>query len=124
MTRVLSIDDSKAVHAYLGDCFANSNIEVSHAYTGAEGLELMSKGRFELIFLDWEMPGMTGPEVLTEIVNRKIATPVIMLTSKNNLSDISEMLEKGAQEYVMKPFTPDILFSKIESVIGVTVKKG
>jgi len=125
MAKVLSIDDSRAVHAYLRDCFADSNVELHHAYSGQEGLDILAKpgAIFDLVFLDWEMPGLTGPEVLVKIRAGGIQTPVIMVTSKNNTADIAEVLEKGAQEYVMKPFTDDILYAKVEDVIGLKVEK-
>lgn len=125
MIKILSIDDSKAVHAYLKDCFAHSNIEVTHAYSGEDGLGILGKNAplFDLILLDWEMPGLTGPQVLDRMNSLGIKAPVIMLTSKGEIENISEMLTKGAQEYIIKPFTEDIIFSKIESVIGLKVEK-
>lgn len=125
MARFLSIDDSRAVHAYMRDCFADSNVDLIHAYSGQEGLDLVAKPgqEFDLIFLDWEMPGLSGPEVLTKIRSSGVQTPVIMVTSKNETSDIAEVLAKGAQEYVMKPFTDDILYAKVEDVIGFKVEK-
>lgn len=124
MSKILSIDDSKAVHAYLNDCFSGSKIEVSHALSGEEGLKILSgPSKFDLILLDWEMPGLTGPEVLKEIMARQIQTPVVMLTSKNAVTEIADMLEKGAHDYIMKPFTPDIIISKVETILGVTVEK-
>jgi len=131
MAKVLSIDDSRAVHAYLRDCFAGSNIELAHAFSAQEGFDILlgahasgaAESKYDLIFLDWEMPGMSGPEVLVKIREAGIRVPVIMVTSKNSSQNISEVLTKGAQEYVMKPFTEDILFSKIEDVIGLKVTK-
>jgi DNA-binding response OmpR family regulator len=129
VAKVLSIDDSRAVHAYLRDCFARSNVELGHAYSAQQGFDLLlaahaaseSELKYDLVFLDWEMPGMSGLEVLVKIREAGIGVPVIMVTSKNSTQDIAEVLAKGAQEYVMKPFTEDILFSKIEDVIGLKV---
>ncbi len=64
------------------------------------------------------MPGLTGPEVLDQINTLGIKIPVIMLTSKNDMSDIASMLDKGASEYVLKPFTRDIILEKIAAVVG------
>lgn len=116
--KILSVDDSRAVHAYLTECLKASPVTVTHAYGGSEGLALFSGQPFDLVLLDWEMPDVTGPEVLKEIRKTNQATPVIMLTSKNAPDDISAMLALGANEYVMKPFTPDILLAKIEEVTG------
>ena len=121
--KILSIDDSKAVHAYLTECLkASPGVTLEHAFNGAEGLKMVSGAEFDLVLLDWEMPGLTGPEVLTEIRKANAEVPVIMLTSKNAVGDIENVLSRGASEYIMKPFTADILFAKIESVTGVAVQ--
>lgn len=118
--KILSIDDSKAVHAFLKECLKDSGHQLTTAPSGEEGLKVLadSNNQFDLIFLDWEMPGLTGPEVLDKIKSMGIKTPVIMLTSKNDMTDIAGMLDKGASEYVLKPFTRDIILEKIASVFG------
>ncbi len=126
--KILSIDDSKAVHAYLTDCFNETDHVLEHAYLGAEGIQMAKQLHnhpqgLDLILLDWEMPGMTGPEVFQALRTDQINIPIIMLTSKNEVRDITDMLTKGASEYIMKPFTPEILFEKIEAVTGILVKK-
>jgi two-component system chemotaxis response regulator CheY len=117
--KILSIDDSKAVHAYLGECFKGTPHNITHSMSGEEGLKLMNSPteKFDLVLLDWEMPGMTGPELLEIARKSGLKVPIIMLTTKNKPEDIMDVLKKGAQEYVMKPFTPDIIFSKISSVL-------
>ena len=120
ITEILSIDDSRAVHAFLDRCVESTSYKLTHAMGAKEGLEKIknSSQPFSLILLDWEMPEITGPEALDLFKAEGITTPVIMLTSKNDLTDISAMLEKGAKEYILKPFTPDIILEKIQSVIG------
>jgi two-component system chemotaxis response regulator CheY len=122
--RILSIDDSRAVHAYLTECLKQTGFQLEHAFGGGEGLRILAADRaFDLILLDWEMPDLTGPEVVAKIIEMKLQIPIIMLTSKNSTDDIVAMLSLGVSEYVMKPFTSDILFEKIESVKGVTVPR-
>lgn len=124
--RILSVDDSRAVHAFLDRIFMDSLHVLTHAMDGPEGLKYLSESQspgqsspFDVVLLDFEMPLMTGAEVLDEIALRALPVPVIMMTSKNDPSLISAMLEKGAKEYIMKPFTPDILFEKIGFVLGI-----
>lgn len=116
--RILSIDDSKAVHAFVTSCFEGTSHTVVHAFDGFDGLNVLSDKSldFDLILLDWEMPGMTGPEVLEEIIKRNIKTPVVMVTTKNSPAEIARVIEIGAKEYIMKPFTREILIEKIESL--------
>ena len=117
---ILSIDDSKAVHAFLDKCFEGSHYKLSHSLSAKDGIsELnLNPNKYSLILLDWEMPEMNGPETYEMIKSYGITVPVIMLSSKNDLKYISQMLEKGAKEYILKPFTPEIILEKIQSVIG------
>ena len=118
--RILSIDDSKAVHAFLKQCLSDQPCVLSFAHDGEHGVETVSQNAatpFDLIILDWEMPKLTGPEVFDKLKAAGITSPVIMLTSKNDLSDITTMIEKGVADYMMKPFTKDILIDKIRMVL-------
>jgi len=119
---ILSIDDSRAVHAFLDQCLRDGGdgFEFVHAMGVKEGLGILKeRGDFiSLILLDWEMPEVTGFDGLPMLLSQSPRTPVVVLTSKNNPEDITVMLERGAKEYMMKPFTPDILFEKIKGVLG------
>ena len=120
MHKLLSVDDSKAVHSFINDCLKESAYEIHHVYDGKQALEILFEGnkqKFDLILLDWEMPIMQGPEVLKEIRSRGVHTPILMLTSKNDPSDIQKVLELGANEYLMKPFTPDLIQEKIKTTL-------
>lgn len=118
--KILSIDDSKAVHAYLDVCFADQQIELTHMLSGKEGIEVLKKNpsAFDLVLMDWEMPEMTGLETLKTMKSLGINCPVMMVTTKNNPSDITQVLEIGAKDYIMKPFTADIILQKINEVLG------
>lgn len=117
---ILCIDDSKSVHVFLKHCLSEICENMTSVYDGEEAVELFQKSqpKFDIIFLDWEMPKKTGPETFEEFKKMGITTPVIMLTSKNSADNIMQMLSAGVSEYVMKPFTKDILIEKIQSVIG------
>jgi DNA-binding response OmpR family regulator len=117
--RVLSIDDSRAVHAFLDRSVVGTDIDLVHAESGILGMEILKRegAGISLILLDWEMPGKSGPEVLAEIRASGSSVPVIMVTSKNDPSEIERMLKLGAIEYIMKPFTPDILLEKVNSIL-------
>lgn len=117
MLKILLIDDSKAVHAFVVACLQKYQIELRHAPNGREGLAALEQGPLpDLILLDWEMPVMNGPDTLTAIKAKKIVTPVVMMTTRNAPEEIERMLNLGAAEYIMKPFTDDILVSRIESI--------
>lgn len=64
---------------------------------------------------------LSGPETLAQIKTRGWGVPVIMVTSRNKMEDIARMLEEGAEEYIMKPFTAEVVIEKIEDVLGKKV---
>lgn len=118
--RVLSIDDSKSVHLFIKMCLAHiKNVEIVDLYDGNEALPYLKEvqNKVDIILLDWEMPILTGPKTLKQIRENNITTPIIMVTSKNEIMDIALMLKEGANDYIMKPFTPDILIEKIENTL-------
>ncbi len=114
------VDDTKSVHAFVKSLlFQAGSIEVTSVFNGAEAVELLKTNQnFDLILLDWEMPVMTGPEAFSAFKEAELRIPTLMMTTKNNPEDIKKMLEMGVAEYLMKPFTIDILFEKIEFVTG------
>jgi two-component system chemotaxis response regulator CheY len=120
MLKVLVIDDTKSVHAFVKNMFQKSNhIIMTSVFNGQEALQLLKSGeRFDLIFLDWEMPVLDGPSTFAKFNQQGIKIPTIMMTTKNSFEDISQMLNMGVSEYLMKPFTIDILFEKINNVTG------
>lgn len=119
---IVSIDDSRAVHAFLDRCLeeeSGTDFCFLHAMGVKDGLKIIeeNKSKISAVLLDWEMPEITGFDGLPMILNKWPDIKVIVLTSKNDPDDIMKMLERGAKEYMMKPFTPDILFDKLTSVI-------
>lgn len=124
MPRILIVDDTKSVHAFVRALLSKSKtITTESVYDGVQALErLKQKNDFDIIFLDWEMPNLNGPDTLQKIKSLGISTPVLMMTSKNSPEDIARVLELGASEYLMKPFTVDILFEKMSFVLGRAVE--
>ena len=119
MRRLMVIDDSKSVHAFVRECLKGTGWEIVSAYDGEQGIALLSGGaKIDLILLDWEMPVMNGPLTFEKLKGNGFPVPVIMMTARNTIADIEKMIAAGVSEYVMKPFTKDILTEKIESVFS------
>lgn len=120
MVTLLCVDDSKAVHSFVKQCFDGLDVVLVFANDGREAIEKVKTASkpFDLILLDWEMPVLTGPEAYSELKKLGNVTPVMMLTSKNDPDDITKMLMAGVQDYMMKPFTKDIIISKVEEILG------
>lgn len=119
LLRILVVDDSKSVHAFVKECCAQNNWSIADVFDGQQAIELLkNNSEFDLILLDWEMPHLTGPQTFEEFKKNNIRIPVIMMTSRNSVEDISQMINAGVSEYIMKPFTQDIFIEKIKGIIG------
>lgn len=124
MFEILIVDDTKSVHAFVNVLLGKSSgIKVTSVFNGAEAIDILrSEKKFDLILLDWEMPVLNGPDTLRKIKSMSVQSPVIMMTTKNSPEDIQKMLDQGVAEYLMKPFTIDILFEKIAFASGKEFK--
>src|SRR5262249_50837157 len=93
-----------------------AEVDVLEASDGREGLRAFFSGRPDLVLLDIVMPEMGGREVLGRI--RELAdTPVIMLTVRNESSEVVRHLEEGADEYLTKPFRPQELAARVQALL-------
>jgi CheY-like chemotaxis protein len=106
--RVLIVDDDAAIVQVLRDALGLFRHE--HTYTietagdGAEGLAAIERGQFDLILLDMYMPRMTGLELLAELRQRRVSTPVLMLTGNEDNRSAADALKAGVFAYMPKPF--------------------
>lgn len=115
--KFLLIDDTKAVHAYIKSLFKENDHEFDDAYNGQEGIEMLKSGKqYDIVLLDWEMPVKDGPSTLVEIREFNDEIPIMMVTTKNRPEDLSFAIENGANEYMMKPFTKEIINLKLSFI--------
>jgi len=116
--RALIVDDSKAMRTILKKIVAQCGYdEIVEAGNGAEALVYLRRnGAPDLMLVDWNMPEMTGIELITRVRKDDTFDPsvIMMVTTETETSKITEALEAGADEYLMKPFTPDVLRERIE----------
>lgn len=125
MTRILIIEDEKAIRMALEDDFIAEGYQVDSANTGPVGLQKSSEPNYDIILLDIMLPEMDGFEVLKELRKRNVQTPIIMLTAKNLEIDKILGLEFGADDYVTKPFSPRELQARVKAVLRrVNIKPG
>lgn len=118
MKKILIVDDSNAIAHAVKDMLSQLGYESSRAMHGKEAIELLREESFDLILLDWNMPEMSGIEFLEWNMNNKaVKCPIVMMTTENKPKKILQAIGLGAAEYIMKPFTVDIIESKINQVI-------
>lgn len=119
--RALVIDDSLAICNLLRRMLESMGGEVHIARSGKEGLEkLRLMGRTDLVMVDWNMPEMDGLDfVRTVRADPSIPKiPIVMVTSEVQSSQVTSALAAGANEYVMKPFTKDVIREKLK-LLGI-----
>ena len=118
MARALVVDDSRAVRMIVGRTLQELGYEVREASNGREALEVMQaeKGAVSLVLADWNMPEVNGLDLLKQLrQDPELASVVIvMVTTETEIDHMTAALEAGANEYVMKPFTREILVEKLE----------
>lgn len=114
--QVLVADDSKTMRQIVVRGLKGMGIDAPvEAVDGDHALVMYELNDFDLVLTDWEMPGMTGLELLTEIHGREEKTPVVMLTTMSEKQHIMKAIEAGAEEYLLKPLNPKT-FSKLENI--------
>jgi two-component system chemotaxis response regulator CheY len=120
MAKALVVDDSRAVRMILGKTLKELGFEVREAANGREALEVIEveKTAVTLVLADWNMPEIDGLELLKRLRQKPELSSlvIVMVTTETELSQMTAALEAGANEYIMKPFTRDILVEKLELV--------
>ena len=120
MTKALVVDDSKAIRMILSKTLKGLGYEVCEAGNGKEALAVMEKEQdaVSLVLADWNMPEMNGYELLKKLREQPALAglTIVMVTTETELAHMASAIEAGANEYVMKPFTKEILIEKLEMV--------
>lgn len=120
---ILIIEDDKVISRGLKDNFKFEGFTVITAEDGEEGLEKAINLKPDLIILDLMLPGMNGYEICRELREENLEMPVIMLTARNQESDIVLGLNLGANDYVTKPFRIRELIARVNALLRSRRKK-
>ena len=121
--KILIIDDEPLIHVLLRHTLEklDTQIDVLIADGGEEGLILAYRDRPALIFLDIMMPGLNGYEVCRRVKTYAKDIYVILLTAKGEEVDKQLGLDAGADEYITKPFDPDMITRRVATVLNLTL---
>ncbi len=103
MSRILIIDDERAIRRTLREILEFEEFEVYEAANGKEGLEKALAKAYDIIFCDIKMPILDGMEVLDELVKAKCESPVIMISGHGNIDTAVQAIKKGAFDFIEKP---------------------
>jgi DNA-binding response OmpR family regulator len=113
--RVLLVDDDREVVEYVRRELEDESFEVKVAHDGATGLRLAESSAFDIIVLDVMMPFMDGLQFTRALRSRHIATPILLLTGRDAPEEIVRGLDAGADDYLTKPFSFDVLLARIRA---------
>jgi two-component system chemotaxis response regulator CheY len=120
MINVLVVDDSAVMRKVIIRELKQCGIEdVTEATDGLEGLEAASKENFDLILMDWNMPGLLGIDVVRKLREAQITTPIMMVTTEGERNNVVIAIKAGANNYLVKPFSPEDFSQKIEQLRAV-----
>jgi two-component system chemotaxis response regulator CheY len=117
--QALIVDDSSTMRKLLKSILTGAGFEVTEAKCGADALECLKQKSADLALFDWNMPEMTGIELLEKVRSDSghAAMKIMMVTTESEASEVERALLTGADEYVMKPFTRDTILNKLQ-IIG------
>ncbi|WP_303220301.1 response regulator transcription factor [Enterococcus asini] len=116
MIKLLVVEDEVTLADNIKEILADIG-EITLAYDGEEGLFEAESGVYDLILLDLMLPGKNGYEVLAALREQNIQTPVLILTAKDGLEDKVTGFQKGADDYLTKPFYREELILRVKALL-------
>jgi len=122
MPRILVVDDDSEMRALLLDVLTNEGYEVVEAKDGTEAVLALRARKFDLILMDKNMPGPSGLDLLPGFRRVSPWSPIIMMTAFGDVPSYMEAVEKGAVEFLFKPFRMEELKAAIAKAIGGEVE--
>ncbi|MFK0731027.1 MAG: two-component system response regulator RppA [Gloeotrichia echinulata GP01] len=115
--RILLVDDEVELTDPLSRVLSREGYSVDAAYDGTNGNHLAQVGSYDLMILDWMLPGKTGLEICQQLRRQGKTTPVLFLTAKDTLDDRVEGLDAGADDYLVKPFELRELLARVRALL-------
>ena len=122
---LLIVDDSKIVRRVLKNTMERyfkppewQELHLFEAEDGLEAMEVMKKEKIDIMLLDWNMPNMTGEEVVDAVRANKEwnKTRIVMATTEGSKSSVLAMIKKGANGFMVKPFQEDAIFKTMDTI--------
>lgn len=116
--RIAIVDDDENVIEFMENILVEADFGCTSFRTGASFLAALRRSTFDLILLDWNLPDLTGLDLLRSLRETMSATTaVIMLTSRSGKNDITTALHAGADDYIVKPESAEIIIARIKAVL-------
>lgn len=120
MAKVLIVEDDKQLSALIVDWLTGEKYVTEAVYKGTDGLERLKFYKYDVVILDWDLPGLSGVEVCRQFRDGGGTTPILMLTGKKEITDKAEGLDSGADDYLTKPFDVIELSARLRALLRRT----
>ncbi len=115
--KVHVVEDEFEIRELMALHLARQGYQVTESGSSEEAMDKMKAQKFDLLILDWMLPGMSGVEFLDRLKMLKVNPRVLMVTAKSEPQDIVFGLEKGADDYLTKPFDPSVFLARVKVLL-------
>ena len=112
--RILVVEDEPGIYKFLKQGLEEESYAVDVADNGPDGLQMATSNEYDLLLVDWMLPGMSGIELTRKFRKSNSSTPVIFLTAKDTVEETVFGLQSGANDYIKKPFHFEELLERIK----------
>lgn len=117
VAKILLIEDNPDLAELVGDKLVEEHHTVETIQNGLDGLNALKTAEYDVVLLDWDLPGLTGIEILRRFRANGGNTPVIMLTAMGDVEQKEQGLDSGADDYLTKPFHMRELTARVRSIL-------
>jgi len=122
--RVLIVEDDLTIAGFLGKGFREAGYAVDHAGDGELGLQLAATEPYDVAIVDLMLPKLDGLTLIQRLRERKVRTPVIILSARRSVDDRVKGLETGGDDYLTKPFAFSELLARVQALLRRTTSAG
>ena len=119
--KFLIVDDASVMRKIISRTLAEIGVtpeNIVEAEDGEKAVEAVKAGTFSMIFMDWNMPQMLGIDAVVAIRALGVKTPILMVTTEGEKANVVRAIQAGATNYLVKPFTPDDIKSRVSQMVG------
>lgn len=121
--QILIVEDDHDLREALVTTLELARFRVREAASGEKALEELARGPVDMVVSDVNMPGMSGHELLAEVLKKYPGLPMMLITAYGQISDAVSAMQTGAIDYLVKPFEPQVLVEAVDKVVGATVSR-
>nr|BFD58730.1 response regulator transcription factor [Bdellovibrio sp. CKG001]BFD62155.1 response regulator transcription factor [Bdellovibrio sp. HM001]BFD67930.1 response regulator transcription factor [Bdellovibrio sp. HAGR004] len=115
--QVLVVEDEQEIRELMALHLLRQGYRVTECASAEEALQELNRQSFSLFVLDWMLPGLSGVEIVDKIKSKNPGASVLMVTAKTEPQDIVSGLEKGADDYMTKPFNPSVFIARVKALL-------